>query len=37
MNLQNRMASDVATMRWIGGTDGYLQMIDQTLLPMEFR
>ena len=37
MNMQNRMESDIATMRWVGGTDGFLQMIDQTLLPTEFR
>ena len=24
------------TLRWIGGVDGHLQMIDQTLLPVEF-
>jgi methylthioribose-1-phosphate isomerase len=28
---------NVETLRWVGGTDGYLEMIDQTLLPVEFR
>ena len=28
---------NVETMRWVGGTDGYLKMIDQTLLPVEFK
>lgn len=37
MNLENETVPEVATMRWIGGTDGYLTMIDQTLLPTEFR
>ncbi|QDV49058.1 S-methyl-5-thioribose-1-phosphate isomerase [Gimesia fumaroli] len=37
MNLENQAGADVATMRWVGGTDGYLKMIDQTLLPTEFR
>jgi len=37
MNLENETGSEVPTMRWIGGTDGYLKMIDQTLLPTEFR
>lgn len=36
MNLEDEMTSEVATMRWVGGTDGYLKMIDQTLLPVEF-
>ena len=26
----------VETLRWVGGVDGYLEMIDQTLLPLEF-
>jgi len=30
-------AKTVATLRWIGGTDGHLVLIDQTLLPVEFR
>ena len=25
-----------ATLHWIGGVDGYLRLIDQTLLPIEF-
>ncbi|QDU08841.1 S-methyl-5-thioribose-1-phosphate isomerase [Gimesia aquarii] len=37
MKIENETGADVATLRWIGGTDGYLQMIDQTLLPTEFR
>ncbi|WP_298860043.1 S-methyl-5-thioribose-1-phosphate isomerase [uncultured Gimesia sp.] len=37
MNLENELSPEVSTMRWIGGTDGHLKMIDQTLLPMEFR
>ncbi|MDF1745775.1 MAG: S-methyl-5-thioribose-1-phosphate isomerase [Gimesia sp.] len=37
MNLENELAPEVSTMRWIGGTDGHLKMIDQTLLPTEFR
>ena len=37
MNLENQAGTDVATMCWVGGTDGYLKMIDQTLLPTEFR
>jgi len=28
---------NVETLRWVGGTDGYLEMIDQTLLPVEFK
>jgi len=36
MNIEDEMISEVATMRWVGGTDGYLKMIDQTLLPIEF-
>ena len=28
---------NIETMRWVGGTDGYLEMIDQTLLPVEFK
>lgn len=36
MNIEEEMTSEVATMRWVGGTDGYLKMIDQTLLPIEF-
>jgi methylthioribose-1-phosphate isomerase len=28
---------NVETLRWIGGEDGCLELIDQTLLPMEFR
>ena len=27
----------VATLHWVGGSDGYLALIDQTLLPSEFR
>ncbi len=27
----------IATLRWIGGPDGHLRTIDQTLLPTEFR
>jgi methylthioribose-1-phosphate isomerase len=27
----------IETLRWIGGVDGYLSLIDQTLLPTEFR
>lgn len=30
-------ATAFATLRWVGGTDGYLVLIDQTLLPVEFR
>ncbi|WP_299462508.1 S-methyl-5-thioribose-1-phosphate isomerase [uncultured Gimesia sp.] len=37
MNLENETESDVPTVFWVGGTDGYLKMIDQTLLPTEFR
>ncbi|QDT99374.1 S-methyl-5-thioribose-1-phosphate isomerase [Gimesia aquarii] len=37
MKFENETRAEVATLRWIGGTDGYLQMIDQTLLPTEFR
>ncbi len=28
---------NIETLRWIGGVDGHLQMIDQTLLPVELR
>jgi methylthioribose-1-phosphate isomerase len=28
--------STIATLRWIGGVDGHLVLIDQTLLPVEF-
>ncbi len=28
--------TELATLRWVGGVDGYLQMIDQTRLPTEF-
>ena len=24
------------TLRWVGGVDGHLQMVDQTLLPTQF-
>jgi len=27
----------VETIKWVGDTDGYVELIDQTLLPMEFR
>jgi len=27
---------NIETLRWVGGTDGYLQLIDQTMLPVEF-
>jgi len=27
---------NIPTLRWVGGVDGYLQLIDQTLLPVEF-
>ena len=27
----------IETLRWIGGVDGTLRLIDQTLLPLEFR
>jgi methylthioribose-1-phosphate isomerase len=27
---------DIPTLHWIGGVDGYVRMIDQTLLPVEF-
>lgn len=27
----------VETLRWCGGSDGYLELVDQTLLPTEFR
>ncbi len=37
MSIENETGPEVSTMRWIGGTDGYLTMIDQTLLPTEFR
>lgn len=37
MNIEHETGAEVATVRWVGGTDGYLQMIDQTLLPTEFR
>jgi len=37
MNLENEIESEVPTVFWVGGTDGYLKMIDQTLLPTEFR
>lgn len=37
MNLENESVPELATVRWVGGTDGYLEMIDQTLLPTEFR
>lgn len=37
MNFEHETGAEVATVRWVGGTDGYLQMIDQTLLPTEFR
>ena len=30
-------AKKVETIRWIGGTDGYMVLIDQTLLPTEFK
>lgn len=33
MSSQN---NNIETMRWCGGTDGYLALIDQTLLPIEF-
>jgi methylthioribose-1-phosphate isomerase len=29
-------SDDWATLRWIGGVDGYLELIDQTRLPTEF-
>lgn len=29
--------NNVATLRWIGDVDGHLRLIDQTLLPTEFR
>lgn len=32
-----RPSSSVATLRWVGGIEGYLVLIDQTLLPTEFR
>ena len=28
---------NIETLRWVGGADGCLQMIDQTLLPVEFK
>jgi len=28
---------NVETLRWCGGVDGYLELVDQTLLPTEFR
>lgn len=31
------MAQNIDTLRWQGGIDGHLVMIDQTLLPIEFR
>ncbi len=30
-------AASVATMAWVGGVDGYLTLIDQTLLPTELK
>jgi methylthioribose-1-phosphate isomerase len=27
----------VETIRWVGGTDGHIELVDQTLLPVEFR
>ncbi len=30
-------AGDIATLHWVGGVDGHLRMIDQTLLPLEFK
>ena len=30
-------ATSVATMAWVGGVDGYLTLIDQTLLPTELK
>ncbi len=30
------LPEDLATLRWIGGVDGYLDLIDQTRLPTEF-
>ena len=30
-------ATRVATMAWVGGVDGYLTLIDQTLLPTELK
>ncbi len=27
---------NIETLRWVGGLDGYLKLIDQTLLPVEF-
>lgn len=35
--MENLTGGNVATMEWVGGTDGYLKMIDQTLLPTEYR
>lgn len=37
MNTEHEASSDVATLHWVGGTDGYLKMIDQTLLPTEYK
>src|SRR5437016_2399248 len=30
-------AAAVDTLSWVGGVDGHLRLIDQTLLPLEFR
>jgi len=31
------MSATIETLRWVGGVDGYLELIDQTLLPMELK
>jgi len=33
----HRAMQHVETLRWCGGVDGYLELVDQTLLPREFR
>jgi methylthioribose-1-phosphate isomerase len=32
----NRNHTEIPTLRWVGGVDGHLQLIDQTRLPTEF-
>ena len=33
---QHTSMKDIPTLHWVGGVDGFLQMIDQTRLPVEF-
>lgn len=33
----HKVIQHVETLRWCGGPDGYLELVDQTLLPTEFR